>query len=309
MKMSMNESKPSFRSRSVALLGLCAALLLSAACATRQQPQQTEQHLKATGAAYTDEVEQWKSKRLASLKGEDGWLSLVGLHWLKEGENKLGSDPSSDVPLPEGKAPRVAGSIFLNGGATRIEARPDSGITSEGKPVTSLELKSDADGGKPTVLKLGTLTFHVIKRGERLGVRVKDSASPERTNFRGLEYFPTDERWRVEARFEPHNPPKSIPIVNVLNMEEDTPSPGSLVFDLNGKTYRLDALTEEGEPQFFVIFADQTSGKETYGAGRYLYAGPPDSQGRLVIDFNKAYSPPCAITTITIARALDSRLL
>lgn len=299
MKKSMNESGPSFRSRIASSLALCAALLLSAACASRHQPPQTEQQLKATdkatGAAYTEEVEQWKSKRLASLKGEDGWLSLVGLHWLKEGENKIGSDPSSEVPLPEGKSPRVAGSIFLNGGATKIEARPDSGITSEGKPVTTLELKSDADG-KPTVLKLGTLTFHVIKRGERLGVRVKDSTSSERTNFRGLEYFPTDERWRVEARFEPHNPPKSIPIVNVLNMEEDTPSPGSLVFEVNGQTYRLDALTEEGEPQFFVIFADQTSGKETYGAGRYLYAGPPDSQGRLLIDFNKAYSPPCAFT-------------
>lgn len=291
MNQIMDESKPSFRSRSVLLFALCAALLLSASCA----PQQQQPLAKTTGAAYTGEVEQWKSKRLANLKGEEGWLSLVGLHWLKEGENKVGSDPSSEVLLPEGKSPRVAGSIFLSGGATRIEARPDSGITSEGKPVTSLDLQPDTSG-KPTVLKLGTLTFHVIKRGERLGVRVKDSASPERTNFRGLEYFPTDERWRVEARFEPHNPPKSIPIMNVLGMEEDTPSPGSLVFDLNGQTYRLDALTEEGEPQFFVIFADQTSGKETYGAGRYLYAGPPDSQGRLLIDFNEAYSPPCAFT-------------
>lgn len=296
MNKSMNESVPSFRAL---LLALCASLLLSA-CApqqqqSQQQPQTTTQQLKATGAAYTDEVEQWKSKRLANLKGEDGWLSLVGLHWLKEGENRVGSDPSSEVLLPKDKALRVAGSIFLSGGATRIEARPDSGITSEGKPVTSLDLQPDTSG-KPTVLKLGTLTFHVIKRGERLGVRVKDSASPERTNFRGLEYFPTDERWRVEARFEPHNPPKSIPIMNVLNMEEDTPSPGSLVFDLNGQSYRLDALTEEGEEQFFVIFADATSGKETYGAGRYLYAGPPDSQGRLLIDFNKAYSPPCAFT-------------
>jgi uncharacterized protein (DUF1684 family) len=280
------------------VFALCALMLLSAACARQEQQAQQpqpKQQAKTTGAAYTDEVEQWKSKRLASLKGEDGWLSLVGLHWLKEGENRVGSNPSSEVLLPEGKAPRVAGSIFLKGGATRIEARPDSGITSEGKPVASLDLQPDTSG-KPTVLKLGTLTFHVIKRGERLGVRVKDSASPERTNFRGLEYFPVDEHWRVEARFEPHNPPKTIPIMNVLGMEEDTPSPGSLVFDLNGQTYRLDALTEEGEEQFFVIFADQTSGKETYGAGRYLYAGPPDSAGRLLIDFNEAYSPPCAFT-------------
>src|SRR5215212_6421081 len=291
----MNKSWPS-------TLAMCAALLLSAACApqqqqqAQQQPQTTKQQSKATGAAYTDEVEQWKSKRLANLKGEDGWLSLVGLHWLKEGENKLGSDPSNEVPLPEGRSPRAAGSIFLDGGAARIEARPDSGITSEGKPVTSLELKSDADGGEPTVLKLGTLAFHVIKRGERLGVRVKDSASPERTNFRGLEYFPVDERWRVEARFEPHNPPKMIRIWNVLDMEEDTPSPGSLVFDVGGQTYRLDAITEEGEEQFFVIFADQTSGKETYGAGRYLYADPPGADGVVRLDFNRAYSPPCAFT-------------
>jgi uncharacterized protein (DUF1684 family) len=280
---------------------LCSVLLLSGACAREQrehaqQTPQPKEQAKTTGAAYADEVEQWKAKRVASLKGDDGWLSLVGLHWLKEGVNKIGSDPSNEVVLPEGKSPRVAGSLFLNGGAVRIEARPGSGITSEGKPVTSLDLTSDADGGKPTVLKLGTLTFHVIKRGERLGVRVKDSASPERVNFHGLEYFPLDERWRVEARFEPHNPPKTIPITNVLGMEDDEPSPGAVVFDIDGKTYRLDALTEAGEEQFFIIFADATSGKETYGAGRYLYAGPPDSAGRLLIDFNEAYSPPCAFT-------------
>jgi uncharacterized protein len=300
MNVSVDESAPSSRARRALLPALCAALLLSfAGCepsgfqdANREPP---KRQAKTTGAAYGEEVEQWKAKRLASLKGDDGWLSLVGLHWLKEGENKIGSDPSSDVPLPEGKAPRVAGSLFLNNGKVRIEARPRSGITSEGKPVASLDLTSDADG-KPTVLKLGALAFHVIKRGDRLGVRVKDTDAPTRTNFGGLEYFPTDERWRVEARFEPHNPPVTIPITNVLGMEEDDPSPGAIVFDIDGKTYRLDALTEEGEEQFFVIFADQTSGKETYGAGRYLYAGPPDSQGRLLIDFNEAYSPPCAFT-------------
>lgn len=277
------------------------ALALSGACThtQRQQPAQQAmtagQPAKTTGAAYAEELERWKAKRLADLKGEDGWLSLVGLHWLKEGENRLGSDPSNEVVLPEGKAPRAAGSLFLSGGAVRIEAKPDAGITSEGKPVTSLDLQTDA-GGRPTVLKLGTLTFLVIKRGERYALRVRDSEAPARENFRGLEYFPAGERWRVEARFEPHDPPKVIPIVNVLGMEEDQPSPGSVVFELNGQTYRLDALTEAGEEQFFIIFADATSGKETYGAGRYLYAGPPDASGRLYVDFNKAYSPPCAFT-------------
>ena len=286
----MNNARLNFNARATPLLALCVALLSSGACRPVEQWKLKPQ---TTGAAYAQELEQWKEKRLAGLKGEEGWLSLVGLHWLKEGENRLGGDPSSDVPLPEGKAPAAAGSLFLSNGAVRIEARPDSGITSEGKPVTSLELRADTPG-KPTVLRLGTLAFHVIKRGERLGLRVRDAESPERTNFRGLEYFPADERWRVEARFEPHE--KTIPITNVLGMEEDTPSPGSLVFDIDGKTYKLDALTEEGEPQFFVIFSDATSGKETYGAGRYLYADPPDASGKVVVDFNKAYSPPCAFT-------------
>jgi hypothetical protein len=286
----MNNARLNFDARATLLLALCVALSSSGAC---KPVEQSKLKPGTTGAAYAQELEQWKEKRLAGLKGEEGWLSLVGLHWLKEGENRLGSDPSSDVPLPEGKAPAAAGSLFLSNGAVRIEARPDSGITSEGKPVTSLELRPDTPG-KPTILKLGTLAFHVIKRGERLGLRVRDAESPERANFRGLEYFPADERWRVEARFEPHE--KTIPITNVLGMEEDTPSPGSLVFDIDGKTYKLDALTEEGEPQLFVIFSDATSGKETYGAGRYLYAGPPDAEGRLYVDFNKAYSPPCAFT-------------
>ncbi|HKG15710.1 MAG TPA: hypothetical protein VKB12_20485, partial [Pyrinomonadaceae bacterium] len=121
----MSESVPSFGSRRALSLALCAALLLSAACAPQQQqpqPQpQPKQQAKTTGAAYAEDVEQWKAKRLANLKGEDGWLSLVGLHWLKEGENRLGSDPSNEVVLPEGKSARVAGSMFLNGGAVRIE--------------------------------------------------------------------------------------------------------------------------------------------------------------------------------------------
>ena len=272
-------------------LALCTALLFNS-CA--RAPRKVEEDARAKGAgSHAEEIERWRSERLANLKSEDGWLTLVGLFWLKEGENKLGSDPASDVALPAGKSPSLAGIISLNNGTVKLDARPGSGITSDGKPVSTLELKSD-ENGSPTLLKLGTLSFHVIKRGERLGVRVKDSASPERANFRGLEYYPVSDKWRVVARFERFDPPKSIPITNVLGMEEDDPSPGALVFDVDGKTYRLDALTEEDK--LFIIFADTTSGKETYGAGRYLYADQPDAEGRVVVDFNKAYSPPCAFT-------------
>jgi uncharacterized protein (DUF1684 family) len=268
---------------------LCATMLLLASCARTPTPQ------KAVEVSHAEDVERWKAERLASLKSEEGWLSLVGLYWLKEGENKLGSDPANDLALPAGKAPPLAGSLWLRDGAVRLEARPGVEITHEGKAVSTLELQSDVDG-KPTVLALGTLRFNVIKRGERLGLRVKDRENPARASFKGLEYFPLADKWRVVARFERFDPPKSLPIMNVLGMEEGTPSPGALVFDVDGKTYRLDALTEQGEEKLFIIFADATSGRETYGAGRYLYADPPDAEGRIVVDFNKAYSPPCAFT-------------
>jgi uncharacterized protein len=268
------------------LLALATALALFSSCSRESQ--------KVAVVSHAEEIERWKAERLSNLKSEDGWLTLVGLFWLKEGENKFGSDPTGDIALPAGKSPPVAGSLWLNGGAVKLDARPDAGITNEGKPVTTLELKSDADGS-PTVLKLGTLSFHVIKRGDRIGLRVKDSESPARANFSGLEYFPLSDKWRVVARFERFDPPKTIPIMNVLGMAEDDPSPGAVVFDVDGKTYRLDALTEEDK--LFLIFADATSGRETYGAGRYLYADPPDKEGRVVVDFNKAYSPPCAFTS------------
>jgi uncharacterized protein (DUF1684 family) len=270
------------------VLAVCAALLLSISCARPST--------KADGGSYEKEIEQWRAERLSSLKSDDGWLTLVGLFWLKEGGNKFGSDPSGDIVLPAGKAPASAGSLWLKDGAVRLEARQGVEITHEGKPVSTLDLRSD-DDEKPTVLSLGTLSFHVIKRGDRFGLRVKDRENPARLNFGGLQYFPLNDKWRVAARFERFDPPKSISITNVLGMEEQDPSPGTIVFEVGGQTYRLDALSEKGEEKLFIIFADATSGKETYGAGRYLYADPPDASGKLIVDFNKAYSPPCAFTS------------
>ncbi len=116
--------------------------------------------------------------------------------------------------------------------------------------------------------------------------------------FKGLEYFPIDPKWRVEARLEPYQPPKMIPITNVLSMTDDETSPGALAFEVDGKTYRIDPILEKGETDWFMMIADETTGRETYGAGRYLYVSPPDATGKVVIDFNKAYSPPCAFTNL-----------
>ncbi|HYP53764.1 MAG TPA: DUF1684 domain-containing protein, partial [Pyrinomonadaceae bacterium] len=195
-------------------------------------------HVAFDEGQYLRELDEWKAQRFNSLKGEDGWLTLVGLFWLKEGENKFGSDPSNDIRLPEGKAPRFAGSVRLEGGAARVEAAPDSGITSQDKPVTSLALQPDADGS-PTVLRLGSLSLHVIRRGERFALRVKDRDHPARLNFQGTQYFPASQTWRVAARFEPYTPPKPVRILNVTGMESDEPSPGALVFEMDGRTHRL----------------------------------------------------------------------
>jgi len=274
--------------RTALTLVLCATLFLALACA-KQKPKLDEN-------AYRREIDAYRSDRVKSLTSDDGWLTLVGLYWLQEGENKFGSDPHNTVALPQGKSSSVAGSFFLENGNVRIEANPNSGVTSEGKPVTSLALKTDENAGEPTVLHMGSLSFYVIKRGDQFGIRVKDSENPPRRQFAGIQYFPTDPRWRVEARFEPYNPQKKIPISNVLGQTSDEPSPGAIVFEMNGNTYRLDPILEEGNDELFIIFADQTSGRETYGAGRFLYVPKPGADNRIVIDFNKAYSPPCAFT-------------
>jgi uncharacterized protein (DUF1684 family) len=275
----------------VLISAVVVTLVLSAAC---RQP--TKSATTFDESLYRKEIEKWQGERLTALTKEDGWLTLVGLFWLNEGENKFGSGPANPIRLPKDRGPLVAGTLWLENGHVRMTAHPAVEITSGGIPVTSLTLKDDTEDGGPTVLRFGTLLLNVIKRGDRVGVRIKDTDSRTRREFKGLEYYPISPKWRVEARFEPYQPPKIIPITNVLGMTDDETSPGAIVFEVDGKTYRVDPIIEKGETDLFVIIADDTTGKETYGAGRYLYVSPPDSSGKVVIDFNQAYSPPCAFT-------------
>lgn len=268
-------------------------LSISSVVTTAGRP--TPTNTSTIDPSYIKEIEKWRRERLQEINGETGWNTLVGLFWLNEGNNRFGSDPSNDIVLPRNRAPKYAGSLTLGKGTVRLIAHPEVGITSESTPVSDLVLRSDTDG-LPTTLKLGSLTMFIIKRGERFGLRVKDTHHPARSKFHGLSYFPLNSTWRIEARLEPYVPPKVIPIVNVLGMLDNMTSPGVLVFHLKGKEYRLDPVLEMGARQLFVIFGDETSGKETYGAGRYLYVDPPGADGKVVVDFNKAYNPPCAFT-------------
>ncbi len=234
--------------------------------------------------SYQREIEQWRAQRRARLTSSDSWLTLVALDWLHDGAN--------DITLPA--HPPVECRFVLQKGRVTLQRNSRLGVSAP------MALRDDADPRGPTVLRAGTLSFEVIRRGDvrgdRFGIRARDPAGDARTHFKGLDDFPANPSFRVEARFDPYRPPKKIPITNVLGMTSEETSPGALVFDLQGRTFRIDAILEQGEKDLFIIFKDATSGNETYGAARYLYAHPPDASGKTIVDFNKSYNPPCAFT-------------
>ena len=254
----------------------------------------------APDPGYVKQIETWRRERLQRLTADGGWLTVAGLAWLKPGANRFGADAAgNDIVLPAHAAPAQAGTLVLEKGRVRVEVRPGVTVTLAGKPVTAAALRSDAGGAEPDVLSLGAVTMQIIDRGGRLGVRVKDMKSPARAKFKGLQYFPIDPNYRVVARFVPNAKPTTIKVPNVLGMVEEMPSPGTAWFMIGGVAglaeQKLTAVLEPGEKQLFFIFNDSTSGKTTYGGGRFLYADPAVN-GKVVLDFNKAYSPPCAFT-------------
>jgi uncharacterized protein (DUF1684 family) len=250
--------------------------------------------LPAEEPGYRTEVERWRVQREARLKADGGWLTVTGLFWLRDGVNSFGSAPTNDIVLPAG-VPGRAGVFELRQGKVTVRLQPSVTAAVGGQPFVSREMKSDRDGS-PDVLTIARLTMHVIQRGQRFGVRLKDLDSAARRDFQGLAWFPVDESYRVTARFVPYAPPRPLSVPNILGEIEEMRSPGYAVFTLQGREVRLEPVLETaGAQELFFIFRDLTAGKETYPAGRFLYTSLPQN-GTLVLDFNKAYNPPCAFT-------------
>lgn len=245
-----NQTKPEMNRSHTGSASVILALLLFMVASVFGSCSRWQPKPKMDANAYAKEIAAWQAERWATLKSEDGWLTLIGLYWLKEGENEFGSDTASDIVLPKDKVSAHSGVFALKDGVVRIETPLKTGFTADGKPVSSLVLKSD-DDGSPTILHLGSLSFQIIKRDDKLGLRVKDKDNPDRLNFQNTQFYPADLKWRIDARFEPYNPPKPVAIKNVLGMESGEASPGAVVFEVDGHTYRLDAITEKGEPKFF----------------------------------------------------------
>jgi uncharacterized protein (DUF1684 family) len=271
-----------------ALIALSLALTLLPGGGTAAIPAGDD--LKAESAL----IGEWRAQRVAALTSDEGWLTLAGLFWLKDGDNSFGRAADNALVLDNAALDEHCGTFSVSGHAVRFTAAPASGVTHDGQPVSSLELSADTSG-QPTVLASGTLRFFVIERAGNIGVRVRDLNNPHRTGFKGLSYFPVSTGWLLDARFEPYQPAHRIKIINILGMEQEYESPGAVVFEKDGREWRLDAVLEEpGDRELFIMFADATSGHETYGAGRFLYV-PLPSAGRTRLDFNKAYNPPCAL--------------
>lgn len=248
------------------------------------------------------EVEQWRAGRLARLTAPDGWLSLIGLDWLHEGENRVGSAADNDIVLKAG--PAHLGTVTVSKeGEVRIVLASDSGATIDGKAMTQAAMVDDMHAGAdavPTTVQFGTASFYVIDRDGRKALRVKDTAAETRQHFEGIESFPIDPSWRIEADWVPFNPPEKLEIGSVIGTIDAVDVPGKAVFRRDGHTFELRPYQEEPDGELFFVIADRTSGKQTYGAARFFYAALPANgvtrPGKVVLDFNRAYNPPCAFT-------------
>lgn len=226
---------------------------------------------------FETDIAAWRRAREAALKADGGWLTVAGLFWLHEGASTFGKDASNEIALPDG--PAHGGALELHGGKVMVTAGG-----------TSREVAHDS----ADAVKVGRLSLFVIQRGNKYGIRLKDPDSEYRRNFHGIEYFPARPEYRVNARFvaEPH----TVSILNILGQTENYESPGYAAFQLEGREFRLRPYLEgPEEKQLFYVFRDQTSGKETYGGGRFFYSDMP-RDGQVVLDFNKAYNPPCSFT-------------
>ena len=247
--------------------------------------------------AYVQALTKWRQEREATLKADNGWLTVAGLFFLNQGRNTFGSGPLNDIVLPA-DAPMEAGTFELEG--QKVVMRAKAPLTVNGKETALADLRPAADGKPADLLTMGALTAFVHQSGDRLAIRLRDKNSEIRRNFTGLKWFAPNEAYKVTGRFEPYAVAKTVKVPNILGDLETYTAPGVVAFTVSGQEHKLEVF-ESGSgdnKRFFIVFRDLTSGRETYPSARFLYADWPVN-GQTTLDFNKAYNPPCAFNPYT----------
>jgi hypothetical protein len=252
-------------------------------------------------ASYRASIEKWRARREANLKADDGWLAVAGLFWLHDGDNRFGSDPLNDIVLPARSSPAQAGFFEFRGGKTTVHVNAGVPMMILDKRITNATLHADSDPAfdeKTDKITLRDLTLYVHSSGARSAIRLIDKNSRLRREFTALRWFPIDPSYRVVARYVAYDKPRAVQVQNIMGDFDQTTMPGYVTFQLHGQELRLDVEDNAPDPGISITFRDLTSGKETYGAARFLVADAP-KDGKVVLDFNEAYNPPCAYNPYT----------
>ncbi len=247
-----------------------------------------------TFADYQTDIETWRTEQEKRLRSETSWLSVVGLAWLKDGKNTVGSGSNNQVKLPA-STPENLGTLELSNGKVELKISSADGMTVNGEKADSKKsypLTADLDG-KPTEIRNGTVSFFLIKRKNGHGIRIKDAAATARESFKGRQWYKVDPNLKIEATWKPFEKPEKLIVPDILGNENEEMSPGVAEFKIKGKVYKLTPTAEDDE--LFFVFKDATCGKQSYGAARFLYAEAP-KDGKVILDFNRTVNPPCAFT-------------
>ncbi|PPU98325.1 hypothetical protein XpopCFBP1817_04025 [Xanthomonas populi] len=278
---------------------ICVAVSMMAACSAESNAGAGDGRLVGRAQNYARDVHQLeleraRAERLTRLRAPDGWLSYTGSGRVRAGQYRVGSDSHSDIVLPAG--PAQLGQLTLDaGGHVQFQAAAGVPVTVNGKRIDRLSLESERAGQRGDRLDVGDQQFYLVQTGSLFGWRFRDPAAPALTQFDGLDYFPTDPQWRVQARWQAYSPPHATTLLTSIGTPLTVEVAGEAVFWRDGHEYRLQPIAQDAGEGLFFLFADRTSGKESYGGARYLYTATP-RDGRIVLDFNLAENPPCALT-------------
>ena len=242
---------------------------------------------------YYDEIEKWRFERIKELMSPDGWLTLIGLYWIQEGENSIGSAKGNMIQFPPNFPPAM-GSYLLNENVCKASFLSETEILVDGKSVETCDVKTDRQDGT-SMFNWGSYKWHIIERENKYAIRLRDTSLIERITLQTIPYYPIDPKWNIRAKFIPAEKGATVTLKNVVGISTINQLEGHLEFEFGGELHRLMA-TNGGEDEYFVIIADETTWEETYGGGRYLYVPRANQKGYTYIDFNKAINPPCVFT-------------